>query len=78
MGNVTSTICASGSGATRMGNFTVATSETANLYRCRATVSYTGIYDQFVADSAATDSSDTTLQRKHVLFHYQRHDAPTL
>ena len=81
MGNVTSTIlCAVGSGATRMGNFTVATSEAASLYRCKSTVNYTGINDQFVLDPAATDSSHTTLQRKHILFHYQQHEfhhAPT-
>ena len=68
MGNIISTICGSGSGSTRMGYFTVATIVAASQYQCRATVSYTGINDQFVAEPAATDSSDATLQCKDILY----------
>ena len=69
MSVVTST-SASGSSDTRAANFMVASVDVseAGLYRCRATMSYTGRNDQFVEEPLATDSSTAviTLQSKNI------------
>ena len=71
--SVVTNTSASGSSDTRTANFTVATVDAfeAGLYRCRATVSYTGTNDQFVEDPSTTDSSTAviTLQSKQLNFH---------
>ena len=64
MGTVRSTICASGTGATRTADFTITTTDMseAGQYQCRATVNYTGTNMQFVEEPSTTISPDATLQ----------------
>ena len=73
-GGVESTMSAGGSSATRTTDFTVSNVDVseAGLYRCRATVAYTGINDPYLEEPSPTDSpsANLTLQSKPVLHWY--------